>query len=81
MGDIEFFEVALSVLSKVPLGSAQALIHDEERLGLRAISGHAGMSEALIYLGPGGTPLLWNSLGAKWRPEFLKHNALEGLYG
>ncbi len=48
MGDIGFFGVALSVLSKVPLGSARALIHDEGPLGLRAISGHAGIPEALF---------------------------------
>jgi uncharacterized protein (DUF2336 family) len=47
LGDIDFFETAMSVLSRLPLGSARALIHDERPLGLRAISGHAGMPDAL----------------------------------
>lgn len=37
MGDLPFFEAAMSVMAKVPLSNARELIHDAGKLGLRAI--------------------------------------------
>lgn len=47
MGDIEFFEISVSVLSRLPLGAARALIHDDGALGLPAIIDRAGLPEAM----------------------------------
>lgn len=47
MGDLDFFEVGIAVLARVPLGSARLLIHDEGPLGLRAITERAGLPEEL----------------------------------
>lgn len=47
MGDMEFFEVSVAVLSGLPLGAARALIHDEGSLGLPAIIEKAGLPEDL----------------------------------
>ncbi|NKB21632.1 MAG: DUF2336 domain-containing protein [Alphaproteobacteria bacterium] len=47
MGDIEFFEISVSVLSRLPLGAARALIHDDGALGLPAIVDRAGLPEAM----------------------------------
>ncbi|MBT5050086.1 MAG: DUF2336 domain-containing protein [Rhodospirillaceae bacterium] len=47
MGDMEFFEVSVAVLSGLPLGAARALIHDEGSLGLPAIIEKAGLPEGL----------------------------------
>jgi len=48
MGDIEFFNVALSVLAKIPLGAARALVHDAGSLGLPAVLDRAGVPEDLF---------------------------------
>lgn len=47
LGDMEFFEVSVAVLSGLPLGAARALIHDEGELGLPAIMERAGLPESL----------------------------------
>jgi uncharacterized protein (DUF2336 family) len=47
MGDIEFFEISVSILSRLPLGAARALIHDDGALGLPAIIDRAGLPEAM----------------------------------
>lgn len=47
MGDLEFFEVSVAVLSGLPLGAARALIHDEGSLGLPAVIEKAGLPENL----------------------------------
>jgi uncharacterized protein (DUF2336 family) len=47
MGDMEFFEVSISILSDLPLGAARALIHDEGPLGLPAIIDRAGLPISL----------------------------------
>lgn len=48
LGDHEFFEVALSVLAKIPLGAARALVHDAGSLGLPAVLERASIPEALF---------------------------------
>jgi uncharacterized protein (DUF2336 family) len=50
MGDVEFFEVSISVLSRIPLGAARTLIHDEGFLGLPAIIQRAGLPDDMIPL-------------------------------
>lgn len=47
MGDMEFFEVSIAVLSGLPLGAARTLIHDEGSLGLPAIIERAKLPESL----------------------------------
>ena len=46
VGDLRFFEAAISVLSGVPLVSARKLIHDPGNLGLHRIYSAAGLPEA-----------------------------------
>lgn len=43
VGDLPFFEAAMSVMAKVPLDNARGLIHDVGKLGLRAIFEKAGL--------------------------------------
>ncbi len=47
LGDMRFFEAALSELSGIPLINAWALIHDEGRLGLGAILQRSSLPSAL----------------------------------
>ncbi|MDA1326240.1 MAG: DUF2336 domain-containing protein [Proteobacteria bacterium] len=47
LGDMEFFEVSVAVLSALPLGAARALIHDDGALGLPAIMERAGLPDSL----------------------------------
>jgi uncharacterized protein (DUF2336 family) len=47
LGDMEFFEVGVAVLAKLPLGAARALIHDNGSLGLPAIMERAGLPDSL----------------------------------
>lgn len=47
LGDMEFFEVSVAVLSTLPLGAARALIHDDGELGLPAIMERAGLPDSL----------------------------------
>lgn len=46
-GDVRFFETAMAVLAKVPVKNARLMIHDNGRLGLRAIFNRTGMP--LVY--------------------------------
>jgi uncharacterized protein (DUF2336 family) len=48
MGDLEFFEVSIAVLSGLPLGAARTLIHDQGPLGLPAIVERARLPESLF---------------------------------
>ena len=48
LGDQEFFEVALSVLARIPLGAARALVHDAGSLGLPAVLERANVPEELF---------------------------------
>jgi len=48
LGDTEFFEVALSVLARIPLGAARALVHDAGSLGLPAVLDRARVPEELF---------------------------------
>jgi uncharacterized protein (DUF2336 family) len=43
MGDLAFFEMALSVMSNVPLVNTRILIHDAGRLGLKTLCEKAGI--------------------------------------
>lgn len=47
-GDIAFFEAAMSLLARVPLGNTRLLIHDAGRLGLKSLYEKAGMPAALL---------------------------------
>jgi len=47
MGDLTFFEFALSKLSQVPIRNARILIHDDGPLGLRAILRKASIADYL----------------------------------
>lgn len=46
MGDVRFFEAAMSRLTGLPLINVRQLIHDSGRLGLKAIYEKAGLPEA-----------------------------------
>lgn len=48
VGDLDFFEHALSALSDVPVANARILIHDEGDLGLKSLYQKAGMPPALL---------------------------------
>lgn len=48
MGDTEFFDVALSVLARIPLGAARALVHDAGSLGLPAVLDRADVPQDLF---------------------------------
>ena len=48
VGDLDFFEQSLSVLSGVPINNARILIHDEGELGLRSLYQKAGIPVALL---------------------------------
>ncbi|MEE8334184.1 MAG: DUF2336 domain-containing protein [Alphaproteobacteria bacterium] len=48
MGDTEFFDVALSVLARIPLGAARALVHDAGNLGLPAVLDRANVPKDLF---------------------------------
>ena len=48
MGDLPFFEAAMSVLAKVPLPNTRELIHDVGRLGLRAIFEKANLPRSFF---------------------------------
>lgn len=48
VGDMPFFEAAMSRLAQVPLSNAQKLIHDGGDLGLRSIYEKAGMPDRLF---------------------------------
>lgn len=47
VGDMPFFETAISILADVPIGNARVLIHDEGDLGLRSLYDKAGLPRAL----------------------------------
>jgi len=47
VGDMPFFETAVSILADVPIGNARVLIHDEGDLGLRSLYDKAGLPRAL----------------------------------
>lgn len=48
VGDLPFFEAAMSVLAKVPLLNARGLIHDVGKLGLRAIFEKANLPRSFF---------------------------------
>ena len=48
MGDLRFFEAAVSLLSKVPITNARVLIHDEGGLGLGSILQKAQIPNKLL---------------------------------
>ena len=48
VGDLSFFEHALSALSDVPVANARILIHDQGDLGLKSLYQKAGMPLALL---------------------------------
>jgi uncharacterized protein (DUF2336 family) len=48
MGDISFFEVAISVMANIPLVNARILIHDAGRLGLKSLYERANMPHDLL---------------------------------
>ena len=48
VGDLDFFEQSLPVLSGVSINNARILIHDEGELGLRSLYQKAGMPVALL---------------------------------
>ena len=48
MGDIAFFEAAMSLLARVPLSNARLLIHDAGKLGLKSIYEKAGLPPGLL---------------------------------
>lgn len=48
VGDIPFFETALSVMANVPLQNARILIHDEGDLGFKSLYAKAGLSAKLL---------------------------------
>lgn len=48
MGDISFFEVAISVMANVPLVNARILLHDAGQLGLKSLYDKAGMPADLF---------------------------------
>ena len=48
MGDLAFFEVAISVLANVPLTNARILIHDAGSLGLKSLYEKAGLPMRLF---------------------------------
>ncbi len=50
MGDVEFFEVALAIRSRLPLGAARSLIYDNGSLGLSAIVDRADLPTGMIPL-------------------------------
>ena len=47
MGDMAFFEMALSRLARIPVQNARILIHDQGRLGLKSLYERAGLPERL----------------------------------
>lgn len=47
VGDMPFFETAISILADVPIANARVLIHDEGDLGLRSLYDKAGLPRAL----------------------------------
>jgi uncharacterized protein (DUF2336 family) len=47
MGDMEFFEVSMALLSGLPLGAARTLIHDAGALGLPAVMERAKLPDSL----------------------------------
>ncbi|RVU34742.1 DUF2336 domain-containing protein [Hwanghaeella grinnelliae] len=47
VGDMPFFETAISLLADVPISNARVLIHDEGDLGLRSLYDKAGLPRAL----------------------------------
>ena len=47
VGDLSFFETALSVLSKIPLANARMLIYDEGDLGLKSLYAKAGLPQSV----------------------------------
>ena len=48
VGDLSFFEHALSALAEVPVANARVLIHDEGSLGLKSLYQKAGMPAGLL---------------------------------
>lgn len=48
VGDLSFFEHALSALAGVPVNNARVLIHDEGALGLKSLYQKAGMPPGLL---------------------------------
>jgi len=48
VGDLSFFEHALSALAGVPVANARVLIHDEGSLGLKSLYQKAGMPAGLL---------------------------------
>lgn len=48
MGDVDFFEMALSRLARVPLPNARILIHDQGGLGLKSLYERAELPERLF---------------------------------
>lgn len=48
MGDLPFFEAAMSVMAKVPLLNTRELIHDAGKLGLRAIFEKANLPRSFF---------------------------------
>jgi len=47
-GDVAFFEAAMSLLARVPIGNTRLLIHDAGRLGLKSLYEKAGMPSAFL---------------------------------
>jgi uncharacterized protein (DUF2336 family) len=48
VGDVAFFEMAISVMANVPVVNARILIHDAGQLGLKSLYERAGMPESLL---------------------------------
>jgi uncharacterized protein (DUF2336 family) len=48
VGDVAFFEEALSCLARVPVANARILIHDEGALGLKSLYRKAGLPDSLL---------------------------------
>ena len=47
VGDLPFFEVAVSMLADVPIGNARILIHDDGELGFKSLYNKAGLPKQL----------------------------------
>ena len=48
MGDVGFFEAAMSILTKVPLVNVRVLVHDQGSMGFKALYSKAGMPGTLF---------------------------------
>ncbi|MFA4995384.1 MAG: DUF2336 domain-containing protein [Bdellovibrionales bacterium] len=58
MGDITFFEMAISVMANIPLVNARILIHDAGQLGLKSLYDKAGMPNDFFSMVRGAIDVL-----------------------